>query len=333
MDISLLYGIESAPKKRPALAHLVECVLGKKDFRGEDGLAAHDCADDVRATMELFLHRLKRKEFPDIFYVAPPLSLEKDEKACTLFFHRLPERDGVFAAISTMLCALPNGLSSELKALNMVRGRDASQKLQGATALFSSRKHAEDAFLALACETVEIDREQRAQKVLSLRLPDKYIVRIFVRPVLPGIGKACLTDGSSAGTPTSPTNAHAVQPAGRNGSVGSKGERQGDGPGVPPDSAADSVSSLATKHDKKRKQGWPGWRRAMDETLRDSGGCLPWKKLRTCLVARRREQVGGRPGEAEEPEEMLSSRALSAVPEEYLSSSDSLIRLPSKSAT
>lgn len=337
VDISLLYGIESASKKRPGLAHLVECVLGRSDFRGEDGQSAHDCADDVRATMELFLHRLNKKEFPDILYVAPPLSLEKDDKACTLFIHRLPDRDGVFAAISMMFCSLPNGLSSELKALNMVHARDNPRKLQGATALFSSRKHAEDVFLALKAEAVETDNLNRAQKLVSLRLPDKCIVLICVRPVLPGIGKACLSDHTSERT--APAGTHAVTTAGRKGKAGGKGEQRGEG--VATDSAANSVTSPAANRGTKRKgkeatwhgRGWPGWRRAMDEVLGESGGSLPWKKLCTSLVERRREQVGGRPGEAEEGEEMLSSRALSAVPEEYLSSSDSFIRMPKRAAT
>ena len=49
------YGVEGHPKRRPALAHLVQHILGRNDFRAS---GTHDCAQDVLMTMQIALKRL-----------------------------------------------------------------------------------------------------------------------------------------------------------------------------------------------------------------------------------------------------------------------------------
>ena len=40
-------------QKMEALAHLVEEVLQRPNFRGVDGKEVHDCREDVKATMDI----------------------------------------------------------------------------------------------------------------------------------------------------------------------------------------------------------------------------------------------------------------------------------------
>ena len=47
------YGVLGQPKRRPSLAHLVQQVLQRDDFRGHHSSEAHDCVQDVLMTMEI----------------------------------------------------------------------------------------------------------------------------------------------------------------------------------------------------------------------------------------------------------------------------------------
>ncbi|CAE8615746.1 unnamed protein product [Polarella glacialis] len=390
VDIALLFGIQSMPKRRPALAHLVHYILGRGNFRGEDGTAAHNCADDVTVTMELFLHRLRStppgQELPSFLWVPPPPVGELDENARTLYVHRIPERPGVFAAVTALFTGLPNASSLGLEALNMIGAPIEAQlvthKLRGATAVFASKSQAEQAFLALPFESIEIDSAQRPQKLVRLQLADGGRSLVCVRPILGGIGNGAITEDANTVVPkhtddrkpavpkadgkreattaaaaaTPPARAAAKAKAAEGSSTvpaAADGKREAttaaaaatpparaaakakaaEGSSTVPAAALAAVAKAAARKasfgpdSNGKRKGWPGWRRAMDEELKTAaGGAMPWKKLRTALVARRREQVGGKPGEAEEPEELLGARAMAAVPEEYLSSMDSLVR-------
>ncbi|CAE8584795.1 unnamed protein product [Polarella glacialis] len=362
VDIALLFGIQSMPKRRPALAHLVHYILGRGNFRGEDGTAAHNCADDVTVTMELFLHRLRStppgQELPSFLWVPPPPVGELDENARTLYVHRIPERPGVFAAVTALFTGLPNASSLGLEALNMIGAPIEAQlvthKLRGATAVFASKSQAEQAFLALPFESIEIDSAQRPQKLVRLQLADGGRSLVCVRPILGGIGNGAITEDANTVVPkhtddrkpvvpkadgkreaTTAAAAAATPPA-----RAAAKAKAAEGSSTVPAAALAAVAKAAARKasfgpdSNGKRKGWPGWRRAMDEELKTAaGGAMPWKKLRTALVARRREQVGGKPGEAEEPEELLGARAMAAVPEEYLSSTDSLVRFVPASIT
>lgn len=81
------------------------------------------------------------------------------------------------------------------------------------------------------------------------------------------------------------------------------------------------------KDDKGTANGqatWAGWKRALDEELEASGGQLKWRKLRDRMVAKC-EKNGGTNGEGKRE---LGWRALSSIPDEYLSKSDAFVRSP-----
>jgi len=99
-------------------------------------------------------------------------------------------------------------------------------------------------------------------------------------------------------------------------------------PALAPTPAAAPKAEEGGKKDGElaRKQQWAGWKRALDDELEAHMGELPWQKLRDALVLRYRAS-----GEANGPsEERLQCLALSEIPEAYLSSEDSLVRLAKK---
>merc|ERR1712194_470558 len=59
---------------------------------------------------------------------------------------------------------------------------------------------------------------------------------------------------------------------------------------------------------------WPGWKRALDEELRAAGGLMPWKRLRTSLVARYAKACQNGKLCTDE----LGLLALAEIPEHYL---------------
>jgi len=69
---------------------------------------------------------------------------------------------------------------------------------------------------------------------------------------------------------------------------------------------------------------WIGWKRALDDELKDAGGELPWKRLRDGVV--KRYHASSEPNGIAEEE--LGMQALAAIPEAYLSQKDELVRLP-----
>jgi hypothetical protein len=73
------------------------------------------------------------------------------------------------------------------------------------------------------------------------------------------------------------------------------------------------------------KQKWIGWKRAMDEELKAQDGSeMPWKKLRTALLARYKACNGT---SSTDDVERLGYAALAAIPDAYLSKKDNLVRL------
>mmetsp|Transcript_36909 Transcript_36909/g.73016 ORF Transcript_36909/g.73016 Transcript_36909/m.73016 type:complete len:258 (-) Transcript_36909:44-817(-) len=88
--------------------------------------------------------------------------------------------------------------------------------------------------------------------------------------------------------------------------------------------AQDGSSSVAaTSSTPNVGNSWVGWKRALDEELKEAGGELPWKKLRDTLVTRCCDS-GGANGTSKED---LNCQALACIPDGYLSKKDSLVRL------
>ncbi|CAK9081799.1 unnamed protein product [Durusdinium trenchii] len=309
LDISLLYGIHGQPKRRPALAHLVKQVLRRDDFRAANSTEVHDCVQDVLMTMEVALHRLRNvgnygKEVPVTVWVAAPPAVETELAARKLYVHRIPQRDDAFPALASLFAGLPRELSVE--GLQMVTTAMGNQKLKGAEVSFLSKDLAEQAFLALPAESVEIDQAQRPQKLVRIHFPERTAL-VCVRPVLAGIGRACLE------TPTL-VKEEAAPP---------ESERTP----APPEEKPTPEAKPAAKV--WQGKGWPGWRRAAEEALRAAPGqALHWMKLASELVERRQQQAGGSSKEASEPLETLQLLALAALPEEFISDETPLVRLP-----
>lgn len=69
---------------------------------------------------------------------------------------------------------------------------------------------------------------------------------------------------------------------------------------------------------------WAGWKRTLDEELEASGGQVKWRRLRDRMVLKC-EKSGGSNGEGKRE---LGWRALSSIPDEYLSKSDAYVRSP-----
>lgn len=80
------------------------------------------------------------------------------------------------------------------------------------------------------------------------------------------------------------------------------------------------LEKVSEKNDAKV---WAGWKRALDDELKASGGELPWKQLRASLVTRYQESSA--PNGISE--EQLGNEALAAIPAAYLSKKDELVRL------
>lgn len=78
------------------------------------------------------------------------------------------------------------------------------------------------------------------------------------------------------------------------------------------------------------KTVWKGWKRALDDELRVAGGELPWKQLRTSVIARYRQ--GGEADATTASAHQLGWQAMASIPEDYLSQEDELVRLPKASA-
>lgn len=93
-------------------------------------------------------------------------------------------------------------------------------------------------------------------------------------------------------------------------------------PAAPAAPAAAAAAAAAPAKDLK----WAGFKRALDEGLREAGGELPWKKLRDAVVAR--YVSAGQPTEkSKDGEDLVGCRALAALPETYLSHEDEVVRL------
>eukprot|EP00928_Gymnodinium_smaydae_P000524 TRINITY_DN101_c0_g1_i1.p1 TRINITY_DN101_c0_g1~~TRINITY_DN101_c0_g1_i1.p1 ORF type:complete len:291 (+),score=89.28 TRINITY_DN101_c0_g1_i1:114-875(+) len=86
---------------------------------------------------------------------------------------------------------------------------------------------------------------------------------------------------------------------------------------------AKTEEAAATATAGTRKNGWGGWKRALDDELKEAGGELPWKRLRDALVAKHVESKGG------EASEKLRDEALASIPDTYLSTKDEMVRMPS----
>ncbi|CAL1169238.1 unnamed protein product [Cladocopium goreaui] len=304
-DISLLYGIQGQPKRRPALAHLVQEVLGRPNFRGADGGDVHDCVQDVQVTMEIALRRLRdgsEQGAPaTVFVTAPTPSAQVEETMRKLYIHRIPQRDDAFGALTRLWAALPVEVSGAMEGVQMMSSAMVNAGLRGAEVLFKTKEAAEKAFLSLPAENIELDTAQRPQKLVRIHFPERTAL-VCVRPMVPGIGMACLSNGTDDA------------PAVAAGTEQSKRKR--------PD------MSTAENAKRWKGKGWPGWRRAAEEALAGAPSrALPWRQLAEEMVQRRQQQGGGNAKEAAETAEVLELLALAALPEEFLSDSDALVRL------
>lgn len=294
LDIALLYGFESCPRRMPSLAHLVETVLGRTGFRGQDGQAPHSCVDDVRATMELALHRLRgatQSPIPPIIWVAPPPNLHglKEDVAAdrTLYAHNIPDTPGAFVALVSLLAKVKNGALSEgLEGVDMhppINSKN-QKRLRSATLVFVNWTTAMDAFMALPASAVTKDRLGRPQKTVELLFQRGRAAMVHVRTGALVSGLLPQQEGDAAIEPSQNSRGRAPQ-----------------------------------------RPTWLGWQHAVDEELKVAPGCeMPWKRLRTALVAR--YHAAGEAGGSNDEE--LGWRALANISESYLSDADALVRLP-----
>jgi cell growth-regulating nucleolar protein len=95
-------------------------------------------------------------------------------------------------------------------------------------------------------------------------------------------------------------------------------------PCIAPDAAPE-------KADIAVERKWLGWKRALDDELKVAGGELPWKRLRDSLVKAYKERAPGlleKDRSNDVDKEALGLEALAAIPQDYLSSEDELVRLP-----
>ncbi|CAK0898984.1 unnamed protein product [Prorocentrum cordatum] len=295
LDVGLLYGLEGFPSRMPPLAHLVDQVLGRSGFRGADGRSAHNCADDVVATMELCKQRIRQcvedAKVRAIVWVPPPqVGANLDEKeARELLVHRLPDRPGMVMAVMSMFASV-KGATADVEGVDLrpASARAAAQVLRSVRVLFRTREDAEQAYEMLPAVSEGTDSAGRPQKLVSLGglLPEA-AAEVYVR--LPAPAAAAAAAG------------------------GGKPGARADAAGVP------AAAGAATR--------WRGWKRCADDELRAAGGELPWRRLRDALVARSRASC---PGAAALDEEELRLRALACLPEGYLSSDSELVRAPKR---
>jgi len=297
IDVGFLYGLEGFPSKTPSLANLVEVVLGRNSFRGEDGQEAHKCDEDTAASMELLVHRLQQMT-PDsdatmIWVPPPPPAPVSDDAARTLFVHCIPDKPGIFATMVAMFAGLCG--VEELENVDVhppkVTSR-AGQTMRTASVVFRSLQSAEKAFLQIpvADGTIAgVDSDQRPQKTVNLCIsPERGNMQVRVRTMAANIGASCI-----------PWNPKEAQKAG---------------------------ASAFPKPLTEMPRLWPGWKRAVDEELSAAGGTLPWKRLRKTVVARYVEASRGDDLSRKE----LGALALAEIPEDYLKGGDDMVRLPAK---
>jgi len=89
-----------------------------------------------------------------------------------------------------------------------------------------------------------------------------------------------------------------------------------------PAPAAAAPAAAAKPEEKK----WAGWKRALDDELKDAGGELSWRKVQETLV--KRHKAAGQVNGKKTTDEQLALEALASIPETYLSRKDELVRLP-----
>mmetsp|Transcript_77052 Transcript_77052/g.174267 ORF Transcript_77052/g.174267 Transcript_77052/m.174267 type:complete len:251 (-) Transcript_77052:7-759(-) len=92
--------------------------------------------------------------------------------------------------------------------------------------------------------------------------------------------------------------------------------------------AKDDAAAAPAGAAKTAPTRWGGWKRALDEELTTAGGEMPWKRLRDAVVEKCCEcgQANGT------GKEILGFQALAAIPEDYLSKDDELVRKASSAA-
>lgn len=201
---------------------------------------------------------------------------------------------------------MPVEVSGAMEGVQMMSSAMVNAGLRGAEVLFKTKEAAEKAFLSLPAESIELDTAQRPQKLVRIQFPERSAL-VCVRPMVPGLGMACLENGTDAA-------------AAGNAEQSSKRKR--------PDTADTADTATAENAKRWKGKGWPGWRRAAEEALAGAPArALPWRQLAKELVQRRQQQGGGNAKEAAESAEVLELLALAALPEEFLSDSDALVRL------
>lgn len=335
IDISYLYALKGMPTRAASLLHLVEQVLGRSNFRGADGYAPHECLDDVRASMDILLTRLRQlmasaattSPVAAIIEVPPPVKPQRPpeesarplaDAARTIQVHSLPERPGVVTSIVALLAIIGHGAYIESVELQDGNARAKADGLRSALIVFADAATAACAFDALP-DTAQFDalastengtqrpkkqlrgddRQGRPQKEVILRSADGREARVWFHA---GVTLAQRDAAAVA--------AFAAQLAAQ------RNEARQNGAVVAPCREADVAGD-------SRKRRWPGWRAAMDEELREAPEhAMPWKRLRRRLVER---AVAAGVGEDEAD---LKAQALASVPESYCSADDAMVRLP-----
>eukprot|EP00933_Yihiella_yeosuensis_P018756 TRINITY_DN15304_c0_g1_i1.p1 TRINITY_DN15304_c0_g1~~TRINITY_DN15304_c0_g1_i1.p1 ORF type:complete len:576 (-),score=163.85 TRINITY_DN15304_c0_g1_i1:413-2140(-) len=95
-----------------------------------------------------------------------------------------------------------------------------------------------------------------------------------------------------------------------------------------PKLATEPKADTSRTSKKTSRPRWLGWKKALDDQLQSAGGEMPWQKLQKAVVHHRRNCRKPLPKSATEEE--LRLRALSAIPEVYLSGEDGIVRMPSR---
>lgn len=298
VDVAFLYSIEGSSARMPPLAHLVDQVLGVKDFRGVTGRAPHNCQDDTLMTMKLLLHQLGTElQLPHVVRPLPDRSRPLDvggssrpsDQLEMLYVHRVPQVPGAFGAVVQLF---PPELLLRVD-LQVPRGRSAAggQGWQALRVICRSAEAAMRAYQSVPGIQEGKDRtDGRPQKLVEL------------------VGLSSQV-GFRAGS-----RGNKVQ-------VYVRGPAQTCAGGKEP--AQQTVSTAPTAPTQAERSS-SNLRRVLDDELYAAGGEMPWKRARNLLVEICRSEDNARNASEEE----LGWQILASIPESYLSKEDDFVRLP-----
>jgi len=191
IDTAFVYGLEGDPRRLPSLAHLVETVLKRENFRGTDGKAAHNCADDAQAALDLVLHRLKLSSGKGgdapVICVKPPetvIQQQSEQTLRALVIHRIPDRPDAHTALEKFFAS--SGVKiSELCPLGPPSGE---ARYRSTKAIFGTLQEVEDCFKDLVSIQVGFDRQRRPQKMVSIPFGGGDEARVYIRTMAPEVG-------------------------------------------------------------------------------------------------------------------------------------------------